>query len=122
MTESEIMKALECCVTSGDFTKSQIEICSPCPYFNLGDCTGTLKANALYLLNSKNAEIDKSKHYKRLYEDLKAEHIETIKAIRQNEKATRTEAIKEFAERIKSVFVIDERFIDQIAKEMGVEV
>ena len=59
MTEAEIMKALECCVTSGDFTKSQIEICSPCPYFNFGDCTGALKANTLDLINRKNAEIER---------------------------------------------------------------
>lgn len=51
LTDAEIKKALECCAESGDFTKTQDEICSPCPYCNCGDCTGILKANALDLIN-----------------------------------------------------------------------
>ena len=59
ITDKEIVKALECCVTSGDFTKSQIEICSPCPYADCGDCTGLLKANALDLINRQEKLIKK---------------------------------------------------------------
>ena len=46
-------------------------------------------------------EIDNLQHYKQAYEELKAEHLETIKAIKQD----KTEAIKEFAERLHDIFV-----------------
>lgn len=42
-----------------------------------------------------NSKLDLQADYKTLYEDLKAEHIETIKAIKQ----AKSEAIKEFADR-----------------------
>lgn len=144
MTEAEIMKALECCLktkTMGDCEDMN------CPAFTKCGCSYVLRTDedfeglvycemlkdALDLINRKNAEIEKSKHYKSFYEDLKAEHIETIKAIRQNEKATRTEAIKEFAERAmrkkRSItvghgitdYVVDEFVFAEIAKEMGVK-
>ncbi len=51
MTESEIMKALECCAS----WKS----CKKCPLFLWEDCTGSLKEFALDLINRKNAEIEK---------------------------------------------------------------
>ena len=61
LSNAEIKKALECCAESGDFTKTQDEICSPCPYCNCGDCTGLLKANALDLINRQDAEIEELK-------------------------------------------------------------
>ena len=60
LTDAEVKKALECCSQSGDFTKTQDEICSPCPYSNCGDCTGLLKANALDLINRQEEMLRKS--------------------------------------------------------------
>lgn len=48
--KEQIIKALECCTYGGDITKSQVEVCSPCPYFNEGNCTDILKENALSLI------------------------------------------------------------------------
>ena len=62
MTDNEIIKALECCSQNGDFTKTQIEICSPCSYVNCGDCTGLLKADALDLIKRQQAEIERFKN------------------------------------------------------------
>ena len=38
------------CAYGGDFNKSQVEVCSPCPYFHEGNCTDILKENALSLI------------------------------------------------------------------------
>lgn len=62
LTDEQIKKALECCSQSGDFTKTQDEICSPCPYSNCGDCTGLLKANALDLINRQTIRLRKVEH------------------------------------------------------------
>ena len=51
LKRDEIIKALECCTYGGDFNKSQVEVCSPCPYFTEGNCTDVLKENALFLIN-----------------------------------------------------------------------
>lgn len=50
MERDQIIKALECCTYGGDKTKSQVEVCSPCPYFYEGNCTQLLKEHALALI------------------------------------------------------------------------
>ena len=68
------------------------------------------------------AEIERLQKYKVLYEDLKAENIETISCI----KSTKAEAIKEFAERLEadlgSLFLVNHPcvggIIDNLVKEM----
>lgn len=77
-------------------------------------------------------EIKRLKKYKNLYEDLKAENLETIKAINK----CKAEAIKEFAERLKtkthnyypsidsyccSQKVVTVKDIDNLVKEMTEE-
>lgn len=57
MTDKEIIKALECCL-GGDGNKSQWEICSPCPYFDDGNCTDLLKENALELIKRQQEYIE----------------------------------------------------------------
>lgn len=70
LTDTEIKKALECCSQSGDFTKTQDEICSPCPYSSYGDCTGLLKANTLDLINRTKAN---EQHYRQKVQNQKEE-------------------------------------------------
>lgn len=60
-----IIKALECCTYGGDVTKSQVEVCSPCPYFNEGNCTDILKENALSLIKELTEE---SKKWEQAYD------------------------------------------------------
>ena len=57
MTDKEIIKALECC-SGGDINKSQWEICSPCPYFDDGNCTDLLKENTLNLIKRQQEYIE----------------------------------------------------------------
>ena len=131
MTESEIIKALEHCTsiaTSG--------ACNGCPLNTKDGCNSLtytynlLEKLALDLINRKNAEIEKSKHYKSLYEELKAEHIETIKAIAENIATERSEAIKEFVAELLEKYcfhnsegegIVFDTDIYNLAKEMGVE-
>ena len=119
MTESEIMKALECCSTG------LAESCLDCPLSNT--CmTTSVEQLALDLINRKNAEIEKFADIGKLYSEIRAD--------------ARSEAIKEFAERVKEAgaksvevafygngtetiefITLRTNLVDQIAKEMGVE-
>ena len=99
MTESEIMKALK--------------ECEDCHYFN--ECEKSTRL-ALDLINQKNAEIE---------------------LLENESKRQATKAIKEFVERVKAkhrrimdydeagfgcqILIVEETYIDKIAKEMGVE-
>lgn len=60
LNAEQIIKAWECCAYGGDVTKSQVEVCLPCPYFNEGNCTDVLKENALALIKQLARERD---HY-----------------------------------------------------------
>ena len=98
MTENEIMMKAE-------HYRGQIgkDICVDTELFH----------EMLDLINRKNAKIEK----------LNFENLQMVASI----KGLRAEAIKEFAERVKEkqyldgVYVVDVKDIDQIAKEMGVE-
>ena len=117
LTDSEIVKALECCIESNS--------CSKCPFANIADiriCTSEMSKNSLDLINRLQAE---NEDFKFLYENLKVEHLETIKAIKYH----KAEAYKEFAERLKnetfkidycsSIYnVVDVDDIDNLVREM----
>ena len=134
MTESEIMKELQSAIDW--FTEhgrnTNTAICGICE-------------RAIDLINRKNAEIDRLKaveeshreqngELRKEVEELeeKAEHLavflkEAYEEIEDKEITARAEAIKEVLEKVKEkqyldgVYVVDVKDIDQIAKEMGVE-
>lgn len=86
MTDNEIIKALECCGILGTYVCDE-----KCPMFNNGiknisACRRELNCSALTLINRQKAEIDRLKI--------------NLKAV-LDERADHTEAIKEFAERLK---------------------
>lgn len=96
VTDEQIIKALECC--KGEYT----DFCFGCPAYHLRECMKQTNTQAINLINRQNAEIERLHHYKQSYEDLKAEHLETIKAIKQD----RIEAIKEFAEKLDKILCL----------------
>ena len=51
LTDSEIVKALECCSGKGD--------CRSCPYKNRENCTQDLKLETADLINRQKAEIER---------------------------------------------------------------
>ena len=112
MTDSEIIKIMEICVNKTDvFVIHHNAETREYDRITLKDILG--------VINRLQAEKD---DFKFLYENLKAEHIEIIKAI----KHTKAEAYKEFAKRLKEnsiatfsfkgVVMVEE--IDDLLKEL----
>lgn len=54
----------------------------------------------LDFVKRQQAEIERLRNYKELYEELKAENLETIRCIRQSINSARAEIVKEFADKI----------------------
>ena len=88
LTDSEIVKALEICQKPHDN-----DTCNNCKYKRNYGCRDDLCNDILDLINRLQAEND---DFKFLYENLKAEHLETIKAIKYH----KAEAYKEVTEKI----------------------
>jgi hypothetical protein len=152
MTDKEIKKALECCGKFGSFVCDE-----KCPVFKskcetLSDCRLKLHKLSLDLINRQQAEIERLKHEREvLIEDIHHsadqinEQLEEIERLtinmnafglgmkREKERAdtTRAEAIKEFAERYKTLLetelhwceCADETIkpLDNLVKEMAGE-
>ena len=124
MTDNEIIKALECCY-GGEVN------CNECPMWEYeGDCfEGLMKHNALHLINRQKAEIDRCKIERDLLEmqllTAKAE-LKRLQILRFEYDKDVSEAIKEFADKLKAKF--DEHgveytaytIVDDVMKEMGV--
>lgn len=89
MTDSEIVKGLECC------TAKPRALCKKCPYFlGNGKCKlAALQRDALTLAKDQQAEIE------RLTETLNAT-IEGQKTLQRYIAVARAEAVKEFADRL----------------------
>ena len=118
MTDNEIIKALECC------TDESYENCNECPY-----STDTLSCERLKLLedsldliNSLKAEIERLKKEVSVARD-------AYISIQDRYEHTKTEAYKEFAERLNEEaqiadcfdsynMVVGTHFIDNLLKEM----
>ena len=123
LNREQIIKALECCTYGGDKNKSQVEVCSPCPYFNEGNCTDVLKESALALIKELTEENER----------LRAENAQIIKEAvfspmerANNTLAVRADTVRKMQERLKAQKFTHKNFgelvyvedIDQIAKEM----
>jgi hypothetical protein len=122
MTESEIMKALECC---------KKDDCDNCPN-DFGNCYSNLANDAISLINRKNAEIERLQEYHDEMEEAIYAFREDHAKVKFFKSEIRAEAIKEFTQRVRKYLLFtkcvnDEdineiwRYLDQIAKEMGVE-
>jgi hypothetical protein len=124
LTEAEIMKALELCGKRSNG-------CADCPYFGIGG-HDKLNRDILDLINRKNAENERLSvvaHLGNLRADgYRVMRDRALKAEAEIETA-RAEAIKEFIATLKAKkglesfcgYRIFDWELDQIAKEMGVE-
>ncbi len=89
MTDNEIIKALECCTKLGCSDNETKE----CPLKPYEDCSRRLAINSLILINRQKAEIENYKHLDTILHtaiDILAANI-------------KSEAIREFAENLKSL-------------------
>ena len=141
MTDDEIIKALECC----DFT--DIKACEECPLYHTFDCSFVIIDKTLDLVNRQNAEIERLKQKNKEYcednriiayqrnqrdKEIRALHNQ-LNGLNFMDKQIKSEAIKEFADRLKDsadktrikimetekvVFYMDEFKLDSLVKEM----
>ena len=136
MTDEQIINALECCATDDG------DDCFQCPYCNLffepgnGGCVNRCRKDALDLINRQKAEIERLK--RGVTFTITIEDFESIKetVISRLDNKIKSEAIKEFAERLKEagtkveggkgfegIFVMANNLqIDNLVKEMTEEV
>ena len=124
MTDNDIIKALECCLNSRNF-----EECNECGYVECmtdKGCLGELLTDGLDLINRQKAEIESLQNK---LDFVETKCISMVSSVSKITRATRREAITEFAERLKngcgrvktegkSMLVFTESAFDQIAKEM----
>ena len=124
MTDEQIIKALECCAST-----NSSEACRGCPFDKNNICekdSVALQKYALDLINRQKAEIERLQKEK--FDSLNSQFAEmyatTLKIATKNAKS---EAIKEFAERLKEkasrgfwaeLAYVDVDDIDNLVKEM----
>ena len=116
LSDNEMIKALEYCEDSRDTDKH----CLKCPYCNESYCLDKMMADALFLINRQKAEIER-------LQSMNNAKLDMIHDLRTDLETTKSEAIKEFAERLKGkMFIADDNFnpvvleadIDNLVKEM----
>lgn len=88
MTDKDIIKALECCANATH------KDCKNCPLFVVDGCVKTMSTNALDLIKRQQAEIEQWKEEANKYQTLWCIVIDDIET-------SQSEAIKEFADRLK---------------------
>ena len=119
MTDNEIIKALECC-------EAGVQCDAECPAADYVDFICNLqRRDIISLINRQKAEIES---LQQKYELSEAEREANVKGFTENLETVRAEAIKEFAERLKSTmfnedFLLCEpcdmaNIIDNLVKEM----
>lgn len=122
MTDEQIIKALECCFTLG-FDEST---CYECPFYTAtAKCTEDLRDSVLNLIMRQKAEIEGlQERISYLEESIDCSRKEYNKLLQKLQQA-KSEAIKEFAEKLKKRFylsagrgVVDVYHIDNLVKEM----
>ena len=127
MTDKEIIKALECCVTDGytcnkcpyEYTKhiinEEYEIMPNGKHYDEWSCDEWLKKDLLDLINRQRAEIERLKNFiEKRKEIVYRAYIDDLYAETKN----KAEAIKDFAEIIISDYPEMEYYIDNLVKEM----
>ena len=99
MTDEQIIKALECCATD------DMDDCFQCPYDNMvynpgyDQCADMCRKDALDLINRQKAEIEELKD---ILEKVPTNAYDLqVEASEKLENQIKSEAIKEFAERLK---------------------
>ena len=109
MTDTDIIKALECCANNGD-----CEECAINPHHgNYGYCTSLAIKAALDLINRQKVEIDQFADIGKMYSEIKSE------AIREFAQRLKKEAIAEFDyEGCVVGDCVDVEDIDNLVKEM----
>lgn len=124
MTDNEIIKALKCCGNIVDST------CKECVYHETynASCVVRLMRDALDLINRQKAEIENlnivlqaMRNAANSYKAENERYKGFIKLLEADVKTAKSEAIKEFAEKVKDLFYPEDEVreeINNLAQEM----
>ena len=122
MTDEQIIKALECCI-------GNIQ-CGKCSIFGTINCMNNLMQDALDLISRQKAEIERLKCEMGKLLPKDCSYAMQMEVSNKLESQIKSEAIKEFAERLKEKLQWDVEFdnklvfesdIDSLVKEMTEE-
>ena len=126
-TDNEIKKALECCVKD-DILEADNKACLECPMNDDNACTFNLRKYTLNLINRQQAEIERLKNCVKSEDEVmdiaKRTMEPLVKEITREQidiavKLSKTEAIKEFAERLKTEFSQYQREYRNVLNDEG---
>lgn len=125
MKDEQIIKALECCATDDG------DDCFQCPYGNIvykpgnGGCVNRCRKDAIDLINLQKAEIGRLAAKILVKDNINNYNTAQLRIAREELRTAKSEAIKEFAEKLKKRFylsagrcVVDVYHIDNLVKEM----
>ena len=128
MNDKDIIKALECC------NSTDSDCLNKCPYFNYtAKCSQAMIKDTLDLINRQQAEIKKLQEHIQKCDTVEQRADELIAQLQKELKTAKSEAVKEFAERLKEkfrdvaridyngkpMFIVGDAFVDNLVKEMG---
>lgn len=132
MTDNEIIKALECCFTN-DFGKTN---CNKCAFYTAtAKCMDDMQNAVIALFNRQKAEIERLNSKLAAKDNINDYNTAQLRIAREKLRSAKSEAIKEFAERLKRTSIgleigDDKKFkmtvvstiaIDNLVKEMTEE-
>ncbi len=111
MTDNDIIKALECCVKAPYCSEK-----TDCPYKGIDDCVKKHTLDAIDLINRQKAENERLQKENEILstnaDDAFQQGLNESRELFKQEVETeiKTEAIKEFAERLKDDYIKDKRY------------
>ena len=129
MTDNEIIKALECCFTN-DFGKTN---CNKCAFYTAtAKCMDDMQNAVIDLINRQKAEIERLTAKILVKDNINDYNTAQLRIAREELRTAKSEAIKEFVERVKrtsigleigddkkfKMTVVSTAAIDNIVKEM----
>lgn len=110
LTDSEIVKALECCCNDDIADKQNLTECYSCPLASDKECTYTLRKHALDLINRLQAEVERLKKALKVQgerlvceREQKYEQIDIITKLKDQLVVAKAEAYKECIEKVKDI-------------------
>ena len=132
LTDEQIIIALKCCIAQENCEEVSCEIC---PYDKVYDCKEVMLKNVLECINRKNAEIERLTAKILAKDNINDYNTAQLRIAREELRTAKSEAIKEFVERVKETSIgleigDDKKFkmtvvstvaIDNLVKEMTEE-
>ena len=108
-TDEQIVKALECCANNEK--DNTCRYCSECPASNWElddeecDCMHSMYTRSISIINRQKEEIERWQKFGYTVGELARDRKEEIGRLKKEKETARSEAIKEFAERLKGHIV-----------------